>query len=416
MSNTQSVALNGGLKPFVFTLPVNQYRSLPIPSIKGAKVGDCFVKVTDLPLELQDFMSVNPRVPNRSKRNLLTGPVVKGIKQTLVDNPDDMAIKNQGIYILVEKAEAQKAVGGAESVIITLSDKEAHGIVNGGHTFASIREAIENADETELESISRAYVRIHLLQGISSDKVPEMAEGLNRSKQVDDPSLENLKDQFEKIQEVMKGHAGADQISYHQGDEGEMYITEVLVLLEMFNGARFTTNKHPQSLYNSPKNGLKYYKADLEKNPTIIDGLISILPEILKLHDRVKKAIPEAAKQANFTFGLMKNGKLRTGNARNKNTPLPFIGSKMDHRVPNGWLYPMLAAFRANLDFDSGEGRPTWLVPPQELLSEVIVDLVRVCVSQHNNNMQPDKVGKQESVYSECFLRVENNLLRRRVI
>ena len=168
MSNTQSVAVNGGLKPLVFTLPVNQYRSLPIPSIKGAKVGDCFVKVTDLPLELQDFMSVNPRVPNRSKRNLLTGPVVKGIKQTLVDNPDDMAIKNQGIYILVEKAEAQKAVGGAESVIITLSDKEAHGIVNGGHTFASIREAIENADETELESISRAYVRIHLLQGISS--------------------------------------------------------------------------------------------------------------------------------------------------------------------------------------------------------------------------------------------------------
>ena len=50
-------------------------------------------------------MKVNPRVPNRTQNNVLSGPVVKGITETLTENPEDMAIKNQGIYLLVDDAE-----------------------------------------------------------------------------------------------------------------------------------------------------------------------------------------------------------------------------------------------------------------------------------------------------------------------
>src|SRR5438552_13219952 len=135
MKTTDSVLSNASVSvPFTFTIPTHEYRSLPIPGLDGTKVGDCFVSVTALPEELDHFMEVNPRVPNRSQKNVLSGPVVKGITETLVENPEDMAIKNQGIYLLVEDATFERATGGEGQLSITLADPNRHGIVNGGHT------------------------------------------------------------------------------------------------------------------------------------------------------------------------------------------------------------------------------------------------------------------------------------------
>src|SRR6516162_1246826 len=64
--------------PYTFTIPTHEYRSLPIPSLDGAKIGDCFVEVTALPDRLDAFMEVNPRAPNRTKKGVLSGPVGKG--------------------------------------------------------------------------------------------------------------------------------------------------------------------------------------------------------------------------------------------------------------------------------------------------------------------------------------------------
>ena len=100
-------------------------------------------------------------------------------------------------------------------------------------------------EDNEGENLNRAYVRLHVLRDIEKDKVPEIAEGLNRSKQVDDPSLENLRGHFETIKKVVKGLPGAEQIAYHMGDEGSVYITEVLVYVEMFNCERYDARSIP---------------------------------------------------------------------------------------------------------------------------------------------------------------------------
>ncbi len=412
MSVKALVVSNADTSKLSFTIPINDFRSLPVPSIKGGKLGNCFVNVLDLPVELAEFMSVNPRVPNRNKKGVLAGPVVKGIINTLMDNPEDMAIKNQGIYLLIEEALSHKAPGGQEMLTVKLSDKNLHGIVNGGHTYSAIRDAIEQADDVEKENLSRAYVRLHLMSGIEADKVPEIAEGLNRSKQVDDPSLENLRHHFDVIQDAMKGRSGEKDIAYSQGDDGEIYITEVLVLLEMFNRERFDDKKHPNSLYNNPKNGLRYFTNDLEKNPSAVSILVSKLPEILQLSDQIRYATPDAAKRIGFEFGRMKNGKTGVGSPNNKNVTLPFIAKTMKHRVPNGWLYPMLAAFRANIVWDLQAQKFEWKVPVEKLLPQVIEDLVGVCVTAHKDNIAPDKVGKRESIYEQCYDKIQLNLFR----
>jgi AIPR protein len=412
---TDAAHISGGQsvrRPYTFTIPTNEYRSLPIPGLDGAKVGDCFVEVTALPENLDHFMEVNPRVPNRTQKGVLSGPVVKGITETLTEYPDDMGIKNQGIYLLVEEAEFTRAAGGAGRLQITLADPSRHGIVNGGHTYAAIRDAIENADDVTRESLARAHVRLHLLQGIDEAKVAEIAEGLNRSKQVDDPSLANLQGHFDKIREVMKDRPGAGTIAYHQGGPGDTYITEILVVLELFNCERFDRKHHPHRLFNRSKSALEFYQSDLDKRPTPTDLLVPKLPEILVLSDLIKQQTPAAAKRIGFEFGRMKVGKARAGSQTNRNIPLPFLDEQMPYHVPNGWLYPMLAAFRANVDWDLHQRRFEWKVPLRDLVPQVIDDLVRVCVTEHrDNNLQPDKVGKRESTYDQCYTKVQLHLL-----
>jgi hypothetical protein len=401
--------------PFTFTISTSEYRALPIPGLDGTKIGECFVSVTALPEQLDAFMEVNPRVPSRTSKGVLAGPVVKGILETLTDNPDDMAIKNQGIYLLVEDAEFTRAAGGVGQLRITMTNRDRHGIVNGGHTYAAIRDAIETADEIARKSLSRAYVRLHILQGLAEEKVAEIAEGLNRTKQVDDPSLADLQGHFSKIQAVMDGRPGADAIAYHQGGPGDVYITEVLVTLEMFNCERFDRKKHPHYLTNRTKSALEFYQKDLESRPSPLDLLVPRLPEILELTDMIKEATPGAAKRVGFEFGRMKIGKSRAGSEVNRNIDLPFLGKQMAYHVPKGWLYPMMAAFRANVDWDLERRKFEWKVPLRDLVPQIIEDLVNVCVTEHrDNNLQPDKVGKRESTYVQCYDKVRLYLLETR--
>jgi len=366
-------------------------------------------------------MEVNPRVPNRTRNGVLSGPVIKGILQTLTEAPDNMALMNQGIFLLVEDADFKRAQGGAGELKITLADKERHGIVNGGHTFAAIRQAIEDADDNEAEQLENAWVRIHILHGIDPEKVAKIAEGLNRSKQVDDASLDNLDGVFLDIQEALKGKPGHDQIAYHQGDNGELYISDVLVLLQLFNCERYSDDKHPHSLYRKPRLAADTFKADLARDkkgePAASKLLVPRIHEILSLSDEIKLRTPAAANRVDFQFGRMKDDKKRkqrAGTSREAKIALHFIGKRTRYSVPKGWVTPMLAAFRANVEWNLESGRFGWRVPLDELLDGVIDDLVRVCVSEHRDNKNPpEMVGNRESSYRQCYDKVLLYLARR---
>lgn len=398
-------------------LPTDEYRTLPIPGVPGARMGVAYVRVLDVPADLDNFMEINPRVPSRTKKGLLSGPVAHGIMETLRDAPEEMVIKNRGIYLLAQSSDFEKAKGGQGILKVSMTDIGKHGIIDGGHTYAAIREAIETADADEMRALEKAYVRVHIFQGIDEDYVPEIAEGLNRSRQVDDPSLLNLQGEFDRIRRVLKGTKAETQIAYHQGEEGAVYISEILVLLGLFNVTRFDERKHPNALYNRQALGLKYFAEDMEEDKAALNQRIAILPDILWLADSIRKATPEAAKTVNFKFGRAKLGAPeRAGSAKNKGTLLPFLGETVDYRVPNGWVYPMLAAFRANLVVRR-DGSLSWRSPLARVLPDVIKDLVAVCVAEHrDNNSRPELIGKRESAYAQCFTRMQLYLAKKNLL
>lgn len=402
----------GGL---VLELPVENFQSMTIPGLEGnAKIGTCYIRVTDVPEMLDYYMKVNPRVPNRNANGVLSGPVVKGIMETLLETPEEMAIKNRGIFLLVDRAYCERTENNDSKLKVTLADPAEHGIVDGGHTYAAIREVVSNAGPEDLEALKSAWVRLHIYSGIDADMVPEMAEGLNRGRQVDDPSLANLQGDFDVIRKALKGMPGADTISYHQGGDGEVYISEILVYLELMNNQRFGDRKQPNGLYNRLGLGLKYFTEDMADDKQHTMSLIHMLPEFLRLGDTIRKATPIAAKHNNFKFGQIKVGGERSG-GEGKEVKLPFLDDVMAHRVPNGWVYPMLSAFRANLSYSAETKAHSWIIPLQEIVPAVIDGLVSVCIAEHRDNaMRPELMGKKESAYKQCYTEILLFLARRR--
>ncbi len=413
--NTQSVVqnkiavLNKGSK---INIPVADFRMLDIPGL-DATTGIAYVKVVDIPDLLEKYIDVNPRVPSRTKKGTLSGPIVKSILETLAENPEQMAVKNQGIYVLVDSMEYTR--GGRRSFLsLSLTDRSRHGIVNGGHTYAAIRQAVETFEGEQLARLERAYVKLNVIQGLPKSMVADIAEGLNRSKQVDDLSLLNLQGEFNIIRRVIKDLPGADKVAYFQGDSGSVYISELLVYLELLNTMRFDEYKQPNILYNKHSLGIKYFSQDMMEAPNYMKALVDKLPDVLWLVDSIKKLTPEAAKRNKFKFGLAKvDSEHRRAGTEGRKTELPFLGETMDYKVPNGWVYPILSAMRANLRLTKN-GTMEWIVPIRELLPSIIDSLVAVCISEHKENlMKPELTGKKEGAYSKCYSKVQLYLARR---
>lgn len=387
-----------------FAIPVAEYRALKFPYLnksgKNVRLGMCFARVGDLPAGLKDWMAVNPRVPKLNSKEHLRGPVAKEIVSTLTDEPEKMSLRNNGITISVHEMSFERASGEAGRLEVTLTESERHGIVNGGHTWTAIRQVEE--DETVAKPIE-AHVRVFFIQGVEKDDIADMAQGLNRSLQVDDKSLENLQGTFDEIKKALAGKPGADQIAYRQGDTGEIDIMFVLTIMAMLDLDEYPDRKsHPNLLFGQPKALLqKFVKASKDSGP----GYKRMLPrlhEILRLTDEIQRAMAEVL--GRFKISDNKKGN-RVASAKNKSEPAHFAGGKIGGHIPLGWLYPAVAAFRANIDASQWQkGKFAWLADPFDVLKDTVEEICDVIRQEHkDNDNKPAEVGRKEAAYRGCY-------------
>lgn len=398
-----------------FRIRTDEYRSLPFPlttpkSGNRARISTCFVRVTDVPSELEAWLDVNPRIPKRDRKNRLSGPVAKAMLRTLHEEPERFALRNQGIYFVAATVEHARGEGGQGVLTLDLGDPEQHGIVNGGHTFLAIQQARNEVGDEPLE---RAYVRLHILEGIEEGDIVDLAEGLNRSMQVDDPSLENLSGAFDKIKIALDGKRGAEQIAYFQGDKGDLEITQVLSMMAVFNQNRYPDRKRqPNDMFASSKSVLRLFTADAETGNPVFDRIVPKVHEILVLADEIQK-------KAVMKVGRLKVKETQSANRvrsqPNTNRPAHFADGVIDGLFPLGWLFPMLAAFRVNVDRQAwDQGRLEWLVDPLVLLESVVEEMADVIRQEHVDNLRkPAEVGRKEAAYRLCYGIVAMELAQR---
>lgn len=387
------------MKNLTFTMVTDDYRVLKIPngSSSKAKLGTLFTKVEELPDELREWTDVNPRSPKMSKADKLSGQVARSIVKTLEEEPEKFAIKNLGIYLLVDSVDSKRISGDRHEVKVTLSSNEQHGIVNGGHTFQAIRQVMENGNYT-----GGASVRLHLYQNIDKELIVDLAEGLNKNLQVTDTSLQNLQNKFESIKQAMEGKKGANEISYSDGETGSVDVLEVIHLMSLLNLTQYpTSEKHPNDLFGSKKKVLDRYCDDIDSDNSAFNMLVPKVSEILVLSDEIKK---ECAKITSLYKIKNTDEKNRVGSKEHKRKAV-FSNGDIGGLIPQGWLYPMVAAFRANISISEWQkGKLEWLVDPKELLPEVINEMTDKVTSLHKDNKnKPAEVGRKATAYELCY-------------
>lgn len=404
------------IRSTTFYFPVSEVRSLPYPDqeisdSRRAKRLTFFASVDEVPAELKDWMDVNPRRPVLDSKGMLRGPMASRMRDSLLEEPEAFVLKNIGIFILAKDVNWTKKEGGQGELSVILDDPARQGVVNGGHTLHAILEtrAMDGYEP------GKAYVPVHVLVGIDEKYIVELAEGLNRSVQVNDKSLENLEGTFDRVKAVMEGQRGANQISYRQGDLGDVDIMFVLTLLGCFNLDAFDRRKHPNELFGQSKKLLDDFAKDEDQGFPVYGKIIHRLPEILVLSDRIQQLAYERC-AATLSRRKVSNAKKnnRAANPKYKREAF-FAGGTIKGKFFDGWLLPMVAAFRACVSHEDWKaGKLTWIVPPEDLLDDVIQEMVEHVMNTHEDYRdKPAEVGRKPPAYQLCYSAVQMALAQR---
>lgn len=388
-----------------FRFPAKSFRSLPAPS-GPSKYGLFFSPAKHISKDLLSWRDVNPREINRRSA------VYKSIQTTLMQEPERFHERNRGITLVASGIEFDDK---KQEVVIQLDDKKLHGVVDGAHTL----DAIASVQGAPPDESWPASVFIKVVTGVDIDQIAEIAGGLNTSQQVDLKSLENLREHFDVLKKKLNGEPYADSIAYKMNEDKPVDVREVLYYLAMFDCSTYDDKRHPVALFGR-KEGIVRRFAEQAANPSAGDSfktLITQAPQILALRDLIEK---KALEQNVGRYKTSKSSRVRSES--NKGNKLVFLDETVDGKIPLGWIMPMLAAFRANVEWEKPKGSFTWKFPLDELVEESIEQLVLGIQDVHEQeNSRPEYVGRNSlswrlsyNTVAQCILQKELASARRK--
>jgi len=280
----------------------------------------------------------NARTPNINRA------VYKKVRSSLLDDcpsPGTFHLKNKGITIVAQRV---KKINDNE---LDVYFDEGHGIVDGGHTYDLI---VKTRASQELPE--KQFVKVEILTGLSASLIPEVAGGLNTSVQVQDMSLLDLGDAFEWIKDELRDEPYFQRIAWSENDPGEFDARDLLSMLTCFDVVTYPKDGaiHPVIAYEKKAEVIKRFKADFETNSgEAFKRLRPILKDILRLHDIIGLGF-----KAKHTESGGRGGALKIVDHRERKPfDFLFIGQQDHHRLQDGALYPLLAAFRWMVEQDA---------------------------------------------------------------
>lgn len=304
-----------------------------------------FPRACDLPANLKRDPNVREQNPDKK--------VYKQVGKSLRNEygaPDTFHLKNKGITIIAHRVEK---VGNEYHVYL----KDGQGIVDGGHTYTIIQQAISDGVCPETQ-----YVKVEILTGIPDALLADVADGLNTSVQVQLKSLANHRGQFDWIRDTMQTKGLAKYVAFRENEDAEYDIREIIAFLTLFNiGQQYYPNatsvvEHPIVAFSGKEKTLERYVNDEQGNKSY-RKLQPIVLDILELMETISA---DAGKHHN-TQNKGRAGKLSFMEYREKKPyHFPFTNRDSEHRLQDGALYPVLAAFRYLVVEDKGTGEFHW--------------------------------------------------------
>ncbi len=320
----------------------------------------------------------------KARRPVLTSPVSKKIGETLQENWRDFHLLNRGITVVAKGIEYDNKTQRVRLALHEAPEEERlYGILDGGNTNARINQWREDLPNDEAaQRLPEAYVNAQvLIPGLNGagelsaemmDLLNDIKEARNTSVQVKAKSLADARRLFEKLKETLSTESYYADVSWREGDAGAIEALHLITLLMMFY-PKFAkeANGEPSNAYGRRERCLEAYLKYAEEDSDELGAWISILPTLARLFDEIQMRLPDCY---SGRFGKIDEVKIydkrnyEKGSKKYRNTPIRsrFLGQEMRYQYPEGWLYPLFAAFRHLARPSKGGGTIGWRGDPVE--------------------------------------------------
>lgn len=380
-------------------LKVKSFRKIPNPyylseenDMKGAEMYYIVCDAKDIPSNIP--MDTNPR------EQKLTTAVAKKIRNSLIHpGANNFYLLNRGLLLSAEKITFNSK---NDTVSVVFSDTNVHGNIDGGHTYKIIQECQDELD------YGQQFVKIEILTGVE-DMFQELASARNTSTQVQDKSIAELYNRFDIIKKAIEKEPFKNEVFFEENAEGSIDVSDILAVLNLFNIERYPNlNDYAIVSYNGKKQCIDYYiKQHIEKGEKLDNPYVrmsKIMVDIFKLYDKLEKNARD------YYAGGITNKKyaLVTGVSKRKDGKPQFktkyYKNNVDYSTPNGFLYPILGAFRA-LVATNEEGYYIWKKNPFEVMDKIGSDLMETTVDTSRTlGNNPNATGKNKTLWKNLYM------------
>ena len=380
------------------TFKVQSFRKIPNPYLKseeGEKGAEMYVAICDVKDLPDDFpMDTNPR------EQKMTTNVAKKIKESLLNTSElNFFLLNRGILLSAKDVSYSNY---SNEMTISFEDPEVHGNVDGGHTYKTILQFRDQLDK------GQQYVKIEILTGIEGI-FQSLAAARNTSVQVQDKSIAELEDRFDIIKNTLANENYISRVFFKENDAGDIDVADLLAILNMFNISRYNgMTSFPINSYSSKKKCIDLYISDHKEygesaeNPYV--KMMHIMPDIFRLYDAIEVGMNRFYRQKNpgGRYGATKGVQVPKAGQEIRSK---FLSNEMEAASPNGFIYPILGAFRALVE--EKDGKYGWKKNPFAVLEKIGAELVESTVSMSRSlGNNPQSVGKEANIWKTLYMTI----------
>jgi hypothetical protein len=383
-----------------FKIDSDYVRKFQDPTNPAIFIHHAYIPVLEFKREMLPD-DVNPR-----SHESPSGRVPKAIEESVATAPADFHLLNRGILVLAQSCTYNN---GTKTLEIRIDSAQEGGLADGATTDRVLAGMIDPVvlknqkltAEQMITRLSKAHVHLEIISGAFGTKLVALAGARNTSNQVKEFALENLDKKFDWLKAVIEKSDIKGRVRYRENDPEPVDVRTVLALLTLFHPNWEKEHKDPVVAY-SAKGGILNYFRDDEWLPGYLQ-LKSVAVDIMKLYEHIHSefktqyaAFNKLTKDSGAHFGKRREITYRPDNP----AVLPFTGASVSHVVPDGWLYPILAAFRMLLRFN-GTRPAKWVVDPFDFFDEYGYELVGDVIDQSQAyGFNPQTVGKSRPVWS----------------
>ena len=320
----------------------------------------------------------------------------KDMIYTLSTHPEDFFENNLGISVIAHDV-IQKSINKFE-----LSFTSGTGILNGGHTQKAV------LDSQNEPNISKAIIRITVrVKDYTAQRIAQIASAQNSSTAVKEYSLAEKKGLFADLKSKMEPNYEKHIIWWEGKDvpaNKGMEPVDLIAIINVFNVELYSSNysrtmSQPTASASSKSSVFRKWETDDNSSYKIIYPLVN---DILDLYELLKLKFADGSGMSKLSI---------IGDTKGRGKELIFSNEICPYDIPKQMLFPLLAAYRANVYYDQANNKIGWFEDNEKLFDDYNKELctkMKTAFGAAKND--PNRIGKDPTIWENLYMTLKSHI------